>query len=258
MDKENQQLRKIILTGLMIALVFVSTSIIKIPTTNGYIHLGDGFVFISACLLGPFYGAIAAGTGSMLADLLSPYAQWALPTFIIKSLMALIMGLIIKQKNKKQTLIIVGANLIVWIGFFAAIKSALQRAVNTALDNLAGAMEDSPENIQKLAENVQTTLTAAIVLYVVLVLALVYWIVKTHKFSSLGPGIILGMTSAGTCMIIGYFITEIILYGNPISPAFSVPMNIIQFIMGVVITLAVTPGLKKAYSFIYGESLEVK
>ncbi|NLY19087.1 MAG: ECF transporter S component [Clostridiaceae bacterium] len=254
MDKEKVHLRKIILTGLMITLVFIATSIIKIPTTNGYIHLGDGFVFISAYLLGPFYGAIAAGVGSMLADLLSPYAQWALPTFIIKSLMALIMGLIIRQKNKKQTSITVSAILIVWVGFFTAIKSALQKAVNTALDNLAGALEDSPGNVQKLAGNVQTTLTIAIILFIVLVLALVYRINKKQKYSSLGPGIILGMISAGTCMIIGYFITEIILYGNPISPAFSVPMNIIQFIMGIFIFLAVTPGLKKAYTFIYGES----
>lgn len=254
MGKENVHLRKIILTGLMMALVFVSTSIIKIPTANGYIHLGDGFVFISASLLGPFYGAVAAGIGSMASDLLSPYAQWALPTFIIKSLMALIMGLIIRQKTKKETFITVGANLVAWVGFFTYIKSALQRAVNNALDNLAGALEDSPENVQKLAENVQTTLTIAVVIFVVLVMALVFWIIKKQKHSRLGPGMILGMTSAGTCMIIGYFITEIMLYGNPISPAFSVPMNIIQFVIGVVINLAITPGLKKAYAFIYGES----
>lgn len=255
MDKQNLHLRKIILTGLMIALVFIATSLIKIPSINGYLHFGDGFVFISAIILGPFYGAFAAGVGSMLADLLSPYAQWALPTLIVKSSMALIMGIVIRHKTKKQNFVTVGINLIVWTAFFTALKASLHNAIITSVDNLAGALGDSPENVQKLAGDVQSKLTVAIVLFIVLVLALVYWIIKTNKYSSFGPEMILGMTSAGTCMIIGYFLTEIILYGNPISPVFSVPMNIIQFILGIVIALAVLPGLKKAYSYIYGEDL---
>ena len=39
MTQPNEQIKKIVLTGLMTGLVFLATSIIKIPTMNGYIHL---------------------------------------------------------------------------------------------------------------------------------------------------------------------------------------------------------------------------
>ncbi len=191
----------------------------------------------------------------MLSDLLSPYAQWALPSLIVKSLMALIMGVVIRQKSKKQAFITIGISLVVWVCFVAAIKSALSRAVNFSVENLADAMDKSIENVQKSAGDVQLTLTVAIIIFVILISALVYWIVKKKNVTSFGFGMVLGMTSAGTCMIIGYYITEIILYGNPISPVFSVPMNIIQLIMGFVIAIVVTPGLRKAYAYIYGDKI---
>ena len=80
---------KLVLGGLLAALVVVSTMVISIPTpTKGYINLGDCFVNISAWLLGPIYGAAAAGIGSMLADLFLGYSIYAPATLIIKALMA--------------------------------------------------------------------------------------------------------------------------------------------------------------------------
>ena len=64
-----------------------------------YIHLETASFYISYNMR-PFTPT-AAGVGSMLADLLSD-AQWALPTLIIKSLMALIMGLN-RKKNRGNT-----------------------------------------------------------------------------------------------------------------------------------------------------------
>ena len=66
MRDKNIQLRQIIITGLMTTLVFLATSVIKIPTTNGYIHLGDGFVFMSAILLGPFMEPLLQAQGQCL------------------------------------------------------------------------------------------------------------------------------------------------------------------------------------------------
>ena len=65
MEKRSIQVNKTVLTGLMTALVILATSL-KIPIINGYIHLGDGFVFLSAIILGPFYGAFAAGSAPWL------------------------------------------------------------------------------------------------------------------------------------------------------------------------------------------------
>ena len=84
----------LVLTGLMAALVMAATSFFKIPVpaTNGYVHLGDAFVFLSVLILGRRNGTIAAATGSGLADLLGGYAHWVPWTFAIKGLMALAFG----------------------------------------------------------------------------------------------------------------------------------------------------------------------
>ena len=84
----------LVLTGLMAALVMAATSFFKIPVpaTNGYVHLGDAFVFLSVLILGRRNGTIAAAAGSGLADLLGGYAHWVPWTFAIKGLMALAFG----------------------------------------------------------------------------------------------------------------------------------------------------------------------
>jgi uncharacterized membrane protein len=86
---------KLTLTGLMTAAVTVATMaiMIPVPNTGGYIHAGDSMVFLSVLVLGWRYGAFAAGVGSALADVLSGYMLWAPSTLIIKTLMAVLMGL---------------------------------------------------------------------------------------------------------------------------------------------------------------------
>ncbi len=83
--------KKVVICALFSALTFCFTSVIRIPTaTGGYIHPGDSMVILSGWLLGPIWGALSAGIGSMLSDLLGGYAQYMLPTFIIKALTALV------------------------------------------------------------------------------------------------------------------------------------------------------------------------
>ena len=70
--------------ALLAAFTCIATMIIKIPTpTFGYIHLGDGLVLLCGIILGPGIGALAAGIGSMFADIFSGYMTWAPATLII-------------------------------------------------------------------------------------------------------------------------------------------------------------------------------
>jgi len=62
---------------------------ISVPLPIGYFNLGDVFVVLSAWCLGPFAGAIAAGVGSAISDLLMGYAVYAPATLVIKAGMAL-------------------------------------------------------------------------------------------------------------------------------------------------------------------------
>ena len=73
-------------TGLFCALVFVVTAYLHIPTVNGYIHVGDGLIYLAACIL-PLPCAILVGAGgALLADCLTGFAIWAPGSVVIKAL----------------------------------------------------------------------------------------------------------------------------------------------------------------------------
>ena len=121
----NNRIFKIIITALFTAIICLATFVIQVPVlvTAGYVNLGDAFVLLSGIVLGPFYGFVAAGLGSMLADILSGYIIYAPATFIIKGLMALVISLLfIKHKDNYQVgkLLFFGvfAELIMVIGYF--------------------------------------------------------------------------------------------------------------------------------------------
>ena len=95
--------KKIVFAALLAALACVATMIIKIPTPlGGYIHAGDAVVVLAGFLLGPVWGALAAGLGSGLADVISGYVLYAPGTFVIKAVVALLAGWIIGTKLIKN------------------------------------------------------------------------------------------------------------------------------------------------------------
>lgn len=76
-------------TAAFAAMICITTAyILHIPVGNGYIHIGDGIIYLAASIL-PFPFGLAAGAiGGGLADLLSGYLPYVIPTMIIKSLNA--------------------------------------------------------------------------------------------------------------------------------------------------------------------------
>ena len=92
----NSKLKKIVLTALFAALSCVATMSIKLPTpgTGGYIHPGDAMVILSGVVLGPWWGLLAGGIGSAMADLLGGYFVYVPITFAIKGLVAVCAGLL--------------------------------------------------------------------------------------------------------------------------------------------------------------------
>ena len=99
----NVKLKKTVLAGVFGALTVLATLVIQVPTpTNGYVNAGDAVILLGAFLLGPWYGAAAAGIGSGLADLLSGYVIYAPASLLIKTLMALTAGLLYAGRRKKS------------------------------------------------------------------------------------------------------------------------------------------------------------
>ncbi|MSS62679.1 ECF transporter S component [Velocimicrobium porci] len=146
----------LVITALMAALTCIATMVITIPSPmNGYIHLGDGLVLLSGILLGPIYGGMAAGVGSMLSDLLLGYPHYALPTLVIKAFAAIVGGIIYnmlvhKSFCKKYHLIPliaagIGGGIIVTGGYFIVASilfgegvAALSSVPGNLLQNLFG------------------------------------------------------------------------------------------------------------------------
>ncbi len=114
--------RKLVFSGLFAALCCVITMYPKFPTLFGYIHAGDAFVLLCAFILGPQWGALAAGLGSGLADLIAGYVQYVPGTVIIKAAMALVAGAILTHDKKQRISVTVFsgicAELIMMLGYF--------------------------------------------------------------------------------------------------------------------------------------------
>lgn len=234
-------IRTLTYTALMTAFVFITTSVIKIPIpfTNGYIHAGDTAIFLGGILLGPVHGAVAAGIGSAMADLLGGYAHWALPTLLIKGLMGFIVGYFSSEK-RNQKHVLWGTSLI-WIGsLFAFIYTAGNTTLETIMENVEGA-----SSIALAGEIVKNLNIQLLVVAMGLpLLSLILFKLKDRygiTFSQL-----VGMIVAGIVMVLGYYVASGIIYGNFLASIFSVPWNIVQFGIGGILAFVINAGLSRS------------
>ena len=107
------------MSGIFSALVFVITAYLHIPTYNGYVHCGDGFIFIAACILPMPYSIIVGVLGAMLADLLTGFVIWAPGSMIIKALLAILFTCKSdKIITKRNLIMLLPAALISAVGYY--------------------------------------------------------------------------------------------------------------------------------------------
>lgn len=122
MQKENEKLIFTVYAGLFAAMITLLTATLHIQVGNGYIHSGDAVIFLAAAMLPLPYAVGAAAVGGMLADLLSGYAVYALPTFLIKGLLALAFSRIGGERMlcRKRVFALIICALISVIGYWLA------------------------------------------------------------------------------------------------------------------------------------------
>ena len=107
----------LVTTSLFSALIFLSIAyILHIPIGNGYVHIGDAFIYLAAAILPTPYAIACAAIGAGLADLATGYAIWVIPTIIIKPILVLF----ITYKGKKiiNTRNVLGAFIGGFVGWF--------------------------------------------------------------------------------------------------------------------------------------------
>ena len=130
--------KKIVITALMAALTVAGSAIrVTLPIDiggNTSFHLGNIMCALAGLLLGPWYGALAAGIGSMLYDFTNPlFISESWITLLTKGAYGLVAGLVFlfaSKLFKKQE----GA---VWTAYVRAILATAAGAVTYAALYLA-------------------------------------------------------------------------------------------------------------------------
>jgi len=248
---KNDRIEKLVMTALMTALITVVTIIIPIPVpfTNGYIHLGDSMIFLSVIILGWRAGALAAAFGSTFADLLLGFVYWAPWTFVIKGGMALILGLIIYQSAKNKFRFVLTSMVI--IAFWLVFNYVVQMIINyehvrdvSALIEGAGVSEASEFGVF-LSKIESRLMIGSLAIPLLLILVAIIFSFSKKMALTLSLSQILGMAGSGIFMVFGYYVAGGLIYGNFAISAFSVPFNILQFVVGFVIATLISVGLSK-------------
>ena len=121
---------KVAFVGMMSALVFVA-NYFSIPMLSSRIHIANAICLLAGLLFGGVKGALAAGIGSALYDVVGQYGLGeALITFTNKGAMALACGLIAgeaKDRSGRRATDIVGAvvGAVLYISLYV-LKSYIQ------------------------------------------------------------------------------------------------------------------------------------
>lgn len=118
-DFSSNKVRSLVMHSILLAIIALLTLFASVPLPMGsggaYLNAGDAAVYVSAYVLGPIGGSVVSALGSALADVLHGSAIYAPATFVIKGLMALVCGIMLKKFNRIPPFI---AGLIMPLGYF--------------------------------------------------------------------------------------------------------------------------------------------
>lgn len=145
----SKRVRDLAYGGMMAALVLAATSFFRIPVsvTQGYIHLGDGFILLGAALLGT-PAIAAAAIGSMLADLLGGYTLYIVPTFLIKGAVAFVavrafarprsFPAVLLWLTLAEAVMVLGYFVMEWLVLGYGLAAALGALLSNVVQGLSG------------------------------------------------------------------------------------------------------------------------
>ncbi len=163
--KYQDSIRNMVTAAVFASLILVLTAFVHIPTHQGYVHIGDGLIYLAAAVLPAPYAIAASAIGAGLSDYISGYAVYVLPTVIIKSLTAAIFS---SKGNKiltRRNLIVLIPAALICVGGYYAAGAAIDILSGTPFEaSLIAALADIPTNI------IQSVLSS--ILFIILAAAL--------------------------------------------------------------------------------------
>ncbi len=102
--KLQQTIKNIATSSILIALIFITTFLLKIPYGGGmgYFNFSDGLIIFFSITFNPFISITSSIIGTTLSDLASGYIEFILPTIVAKGLESLFVYLLFRffKENK--------------------------------------------------------------------------------------------------------------------------------------------------------------
>lgn len=137
----NKTTKNICFSAMFAAMIFALTMLHVPIGAGGYIHVGDSVIYIAALLMGGPWSFISAAIGAACADLVSGVAVYAIPSAIIKVLIAVPFVLIAKKDTKllsiRTAAFTILSGVITILGYFLTDLVVYR----------AGAVADLPANV---------------------------------------------------------------------------------------------------------------
>lgn len=140
---KNQRIRLMCFTGIFTALVFVVTAYLHIPTYNGYVHVGDGLIYIASCLLPWPYAMFVGAGGALLADCLTGYAIWAPGSVIIKGITVLVFSNKGREINTRRNLWALLPAAVICAGGYYLYESLITGSFIASLEGIPSSITQS-------------------------------------------------------------------------------------------------------------------
>lgn len=144
---------KICITAVFIALVYISTAFIQIPIPLGYAHPGNSIILLASLLFTPQIACISGAIGSCMADILTGFPIWAVPTLIIKTGIALIASSMFSFGGKsksiysKRTFAGAAASMIFMAAGYTISGAVIYGSVASGLASAPGLLAEGVVNI---------------------------------------------------------------------------------------------------------------
>jgi len=160
----HKHIKLICISAMFAALVFVATFLVKVPLPVGYVHIGDGIVFLASALLPLPYAMVASAVGVGLADLCAGYAIYIPITVIIRILTVLFFS------RKKQ--------MLSWHNIIALAAAIVLCAVGYWAFEAIFVYESGIAALAGLPFNIAQSALGAII-YIVVSKAAAKWLKKT-------------------------------------------------------------------------------
>ncbi len=218
--------------ALSTALVLAATIMINVyvPATRGYFNLGETMIYLVALLFDPLTAAFAGGVGSALADVVLGYTIYAPATLVIKAAEGALASTLVRRLRGGQR------------GLFALSMGTVAAYFSVVLvigyTIFAGEIELTLSGLLTLKGFIAPT--SWILIASAAVATPLYILIR--KKGEIGL-ILISLLSAGSIMILGYYLYEQLVLGY--YALAEVPVNLGQVVMGIAVAIPVYTLIRK-------------